>query len=236
MIEKIVFISPMYNAASHIDDLIDSLLEQSNDNWEHIFIDDMSTDSSCEIIKKYLKKDNRIKLLKNKQKKYALKNVIEASRKYENNNNVAIAIIDADDALCNENTVQLLLDAYNENKLDTVWTAHSWDINGMNISKELPKNINPYQYPWCTSHLKTFRSTLLKDISNQNFKDLSGNWFKRGYDQALYLPLLHKSSKRKYLNEICYLYRINSNSVDVRIWSEKDQMDTVRLVRSRGLV
>jgi len=73
-------------------------------------------------------------------------------------------------------------------------------------------------------------------VADENFKNLDGEWFKRGYDQALYLPLLYLSSKRKFIDEICYLYRINSKSVDKRIWSEKDQMDTVRLVRARGFV
>ena len=76
----------------------------------------------------------------------------------------------------------------------------------------------------------------MSSICDQNFKNLSGTWFKRGYDQALYLPLLYLSRNRFYLDEICYLYRINSKSVKVREWSEKDQMDTVRLVRSRGFV
>ena len=108
-------------------------------------------------------------------------------------------------------------------------------INSINISRQLP-DVNPYEYPWVTSHLKTFRSKLLTEISNENFKDLDGNWFVRGYDQALYLPLLYKSRKRKYLDEICYLYRINSNSLKIREWKENDQLKTVKLVRARGFV
>ena len=61
-------------------------------------------------------------------------------------------------------------------------------------------------------------------------------WFERGYDQALYLPILFLARKSKYLNEICYLYRINSNSLKVRSWKEKNQLDTIKLVRARGFV
>ena len=104
----------------------------------------------------------------------------------------------------------------------------------MNISKELPQGVNPYQYEWCTSHLKTWRASLLKEVSDDNFKDLSGSWFLRGYDQALYLPLLYLSREKKFLNEVCYLYRINSSSIKTRDWNEKIQLDTVRLVRARG--
>ena len=234
--DKVVFIIPMFNASDHIPDLIESIKEQTNENWEAVFIDDMSTDNSIKMIKTCAGGDERIKIIKNKEKKWALLNFIETARLYQAED-VIVANIDADDSLCNENTVDLLLNAYNENdEVDAVWTAHSWDINGMNISRSMPDIINPYHFPWCSSHLKTFRSTILLKIRNENFQDLDGNWFKRGYDQALYLPILYLSRKRKFLNEVCYLYRINSSSMKVRDWNEKDQLDTVRLVRARGFI
>jgi hypothetical protein len=130
------------------------------------------------------------------------------------------------------------LNEYQDDDVGTVWTGHKWDINNINISKELPDNppVNPYEYPWVTSHLKTFRASLIHDIHDDNFKDMYGNWFKRGYDQALYLPLLYLSKKRKYIDEVCYLYRINSNSMKHREWKEQDQLNTVKLVRSRGFI
>jgi len=232
---KVVFVIPMYNASQHVKSLIDSLKNQTSDNWEAVFIDDMSGDDSIFMVNHCAGSDERIKLIKNKEKKWALRNVVEVSRKYQDEEGVIIANLDADDSICNENTVELLLKNYTDT-VDTLWTAHTWDINGMNISKEIPSDVNPYQYQWCSSHLKTWRSTLLKDISDENFKDLSGNWFVRGYDQALYLPLLYLSREKKFLNEVCYLYRINSSSIKTRDWNEKIQLDTVRLVRARGFI
>ena len=234
--KKVIFISPMYNAASHLPELIESMKEQTNVNWKHILIDDMSSDNSFEVACELTHNDDHFQIIKNKEKRWALKNVINVAREYQNDPNVIIANIDGDDALCNENTVELLLNAYKDDKVETVWTAHSWDINGMNISRELPVGINPYEFSWCSSHLKTWRADILSKISDSNFKDLDGDWFKRGYDQALYLPLLNVSNKRKFINEICYLYRINSKSIPVRLLSEKEQMDTVRLVRARGFI
>ena len=236
MQNKIVFISPMYNASPHLPELIESMKEQTSSNFLHILIDDMSTDGSFDLACELTRNDDRFQIRKNREKRWALKNVVKVAREYEKDPNTIIAVIDADDALCNENTVKIISEAYTDPELDTAWTGHSWDINSMNISRELPENINPYQYPWCTSHLKTWRATTLLGVSDENFKNLDGIWFKRGYDQALYLPLLYLSHKRAYIDEICYLYRINSKSVDIRIWSEKDQMDTVRLVRARGFV
>ena len=210
MKKSIVFISPTYNASFHLSELYESLREQSNKNWSWVI-----------------------------EKKFALKGIVDylQSNYASTHADTIVAIVDGDDALCNENTVDLVLKEYNDNQeLEVLWTAHSWDINGMNISRDMPGNINPYQYPWVSSHLKTFKLGVLQMISNENFKDLDGNWFERGYDQAIYLPLLHLAKSRKFLNEICYLYRINSNSLKVRDWKEKSQMDTIRLVRARGYV
>jgi len=239
---KVYFITPTYNASYHLEDLYESLLEQTNENWKWFILNDMSNDDTLEIAQKIENKDKlkRVSVIAWTEKKFALKGIcdcLSTFKETEYPDDSIIAIVDGDDALCNENTVNLILSEYEKNpNLDSLWTAHSWDINGMNISKELPDNINPYQYPWVSSHLKTFKLGVFKKIKNKNFQDLDGNWFERGYDQALYLPILHLSKERKFLNEICYLYRINSNSLKIRQWKEKSQMDTIRLVRSRGLI
>jgi len=241
MKKSIVFISPTYNASFHLSELYESLREQSNKNWSWVILNDMSNDDTLEIANNIAKSDElkRVTIVNHIEKKFALKGIVDylQSNYTSTHANTIVAIVDGDDALCNENTVDLVLKEYNDNQeLEALWTAHSWDINGMNISRDMPGNINPYQYPWVSSHLKTFKLGVLQMISNENFKDLDGNWFERGYDQAIYLPLLHLAKSRKFLNEICYLYRINSNSLKVRDWKEKSQMDTIRLVRARGYV
>ena len=234
---RVVFISACYNASKNLENLISSLVCQNNTSWKLVLIDDLSDDDTVKTAKKLIQENEQfdISLVVNENKKWALRNIVETARSFQNNDNDIIACIDGDDELCNENTVELLIDAY-KNGNDIVWTAHKWDINNLNISKDMPKHVNPYQWPWCTSHLRTFKSTLLKKIGDSNFKDLNENWFKRGYDQALMLPLLFVSNNRKYINEICYLYKINSVSVNDRDWCENNQHSTINIVRSRGFI
>ena len=239
MRKTVCFVTPTYNASFHLRECYESLKEQSNPNWDWVILNDMSNDDTLKIACDIAKSDEhqRVSVMNHKEKKFALKGIYDYLSNYKDFSEQIIAILDGDDALCNENTVDLILKEYNDNpKLDALWTAHSWDINGMNISQELPGNLNPYQYPWVSSHLKTFKANVFKKIKKENFQDLDGNWFERGYDQALYLPILHLAKERKFINEICYLYRINSNSLKVRAWKEKNQMDTIRLVRSRGYI
>lgn len=232
---KVIFLVPSYNIEKNFLKLTNSILSQKNKNWSCIIIDDMSQDKTAQCASLAMKKDNRFFSIKNVEKKYALRNIVESARLFQEREDVIIAVIDGDDQLCNDETVSLILDSYEKGD-DVVWTAHRWDINDLNISKSIPRNVDPYSWPWCSSHLRTFKASLLKDIPDSNFKNTNGEWFKRGYDQALMLPILKKSKSRKYIDKICYQYNIESVSISERSWEEMDQISTINLVRARGFI
>lgn len=54
-------IVPVYNTEKYLKKCIDSVLNQEFTNFELILVDDGSTDSSIDIIKSYMKFDNRVK-------------------------------------------------------------------------------------------------------------------------------------------------------------------------------
>ncbi len=60
-------ILPVYNANGFLPAAIESILNQTYKNFELIAINDGSTDNSLEILKKYAKKDKRIKIVNNKK-------------------------------------------------------------------------------------------------------------------------------------------------------------------------
>lgn len=87
-------VTPVFNAASFLEETILSVLNQTYSNWELLLIDDSSTDASFEIAIAYSQKDSRIKpfqLTENKgagvSRNFGIK---EAAGTY-------IAFLDADD-------------------------------------------------------------------------------------------------------------------------------------------
>tara|TARA_R110002020_G_scaffold37124_4_gene111961 strand:+ start:3169 stop:3873 length:705 start_codon:yes stop_codon:yes gene_type:complete len=232
---KVCFIVPCFNMSKNFDKLINSMLAQNDDRWFCIMVDDLSEDRTWSKILNLQKSHKMFHGIKNNDKKFALRNIVETARLYQDRDDIIIATVDGDDMLCNEDAVSLLIKEY-ESGNDVVWTAHKWDINGMNISKEMPEKVDPYAWPWSSSHLRTFRSSLLSSVSDKNFKDMSGEWFKRGYDQALMLPVLSLTTKRKYIDDVCYQYNINSVSIKERSWEESGQISTINIVRSRGFL
>lgn len=66
MMPKISIIIPVYNAERYLQQTLESILKQSLKEIEVICVDDGSTDSSPEIIRKFAEKDNRVTLIQQK--------------------------------------------------------------------------------------------------------------------------------------------------------------------------
>ena len=66
MMDKMIsIVLPVYNGERYLRESIDSVLSQTYQNWELLILDDCSTDSSPEIAKEYLLKDQRIRYVRN---------------------------------------------------------------------------------------------------------------------------------------------------------------------------
>ena len=87
-------VMPTYNREDLLPRSIESILDQTYDDFEFIIVDDGSTDNSIELIKFYQKKDKRIRLIQNETNKgisYSRnRGMDEAKGRY-------VAIMDSDD-------------------------------------------------------------------------------------------------------------------------------------------
>lgn len=59
----VTVITPLYNAQDYIAETIESVIKQSYQNFEMLIIDDCSTDSSRDIVRKYEEQDSRVRLI-----------------------------------------------------------------------------------------------------------------------------------------------------------------------------
>ena len=64
--DLISVIIPVYNAERFVAQTLDSVLEQTYENWEAILVNDGSTDNSLDILQKYAQKDARFKIIDKK--------------------------------------------------------------------------------------------------------------------------------------------------------------------------
>lgn len=66
--QPVSILMPVYNTAKYLHECMDSILRQTEQDWELIAIDDFSTDNSWSVLEQYARKDSRIKIFKNNQK------------------------------------------------------------------------------------------------------------------------------------------------------------------------
>ena len=128
---KVSVIIPIYNEEIYIKQCLDSILLQTLKDIEIICVDDGSTDNSIEILNEYVKKDNRIILLR-QSNKYAgvARNlgVQYAAGKY-------LFFLDADDFFSPIFLEKMYL-AANENMSDVViCNSNNYDSNTGKITK-----------------------------------------------------------------------------------------------------
>lgn len=62
MSNLVSIITPTFNSAKYITETIQSVLNQTHENWEMILIDDCSSDNTVDLIKEFITNDNRIQL------------------------------------------------------------------------------------------------------------------------------------------------------------------------------
>lgn len=103
---KISFIASVYNKEKYLIPFITSIQNQELKELELILVDDNSIDNSIKIINNFIKKDKRIKLLKNKKNNGSLfaryKGAIHAKGEY-------IIFVDSDDIVLKDG----ILKSYN---------------------------------------------------------------------------------------------------------------------------
>jgi glycosyltransferase involved in cell wall biosynthesis len=229
----------MYNAASTLGRMLHSVYGQSYDNWHLFLIDDVSTHeqvSACkDIIQKFENiQPGKITVIWNNEKKWEVSNVLQGISLC--NSDDIICRIDADDWLTDLDALAIINHFYLNAGCDTLWTSHRWGFSDRNISGPMPNGVDPYNYPWVSSHFKTFRKSLLNGVSDENYRGQDGQYIRRAGDQAVYLPALYNSKNRLYLPLVMYHYTINDVPETYTTPDAHFQKGEAEFLRQRGYV
>ena len=236
--QKILIVTPMYNAEPYIARCIQSVITQDYDNYQMIIIDDCSTDNSYEIAKQF--ESDKIKVIQNKENKGAVRNQIEALVKYSEGNDI-VMLLDGDDSLVNDNQIfHFYNNLYDGTTEFTYGSCFSMIDRIPLVSQPYPEEIKKekkyreYKFNWNMpyTHLRTFKAYLLNGISDGNFKDEKGNWYKAGGDGSVFYTLIEKAepSKIKVVSDIVYNYNDTSPLNDYKVNSEEQTKNANRIL------
>lgn len=128
---------PVYNAAKYLGAAIESILEQTYENWELIVIDDASTDTSWKIIQQYKRKANGKLLAYRLDKNVNAGGDTAANIAYYYASGEYVARMDADD-IAHPKRLEIQVAFLQKNPLITVVGSNATviDKNGKRMGKK----------------------------------------------------------------------------------------------------
>ena len=197
-------VTPSYNTGRWIGETIQSVLNQTYENWEMIIVDDCSTDNTDEVVAGY--KDSRIKYIKNEKNSGA---AISRNRAIREAKGEYIAFLDSDD-LWTPNKLEKQIRFMKDNGYAFTCAYSDYiDENSQPLHQvdKCPKRIGKvemFAYNWvgCLTaiyHVPTVGLIQIEDIPKRN-------------DYAIWLKVIKKTVCYGY-PEILGSYRVRRNSV-----------------------
>jgi hypothetical protein len=213
---------PVYNAESWISSCLQSILDQEYDNYECIICDDISSDNTFSIANNLTSQSDNIKVIRNSNKKFALKNISDAIDHLNPSPEDVIIILDGDDWFSTNHVLSNISSHYQKEKCYMTYGSFIEHPSGRigteasNYSIDVIESNTYRQDKWRASHLKTFKFFLWNKIEKTDLMDDDGKFYEMTYDQAIMLPMLEMSGyKSKYIDQINYVYNTsNPNAVN----------------------
>lgn len=223
---KISVVTASYNYQDYIQEAIQSVLNQTYQDWEMIIVDDCSTDNSVDVIKSF--KDDRIKLFVN-EKNLGLKETVK--RGIEKATGEWIVFLESDDILTPDNIEKKVTIAKKHPEVNLIfndceffgdnYTVHNFSIALRKTRILLRKKVYPqnmfYNF-YLSNKIFTFsavmarKKDLLKITFNPPIDSLLDWWL---WVQMAYLGKFYYISEpltKWRLHTDSYIYKSNHNS------------------------
>ena len=211
---KVSILTAYYNSQKYFKDYIKSIYSQRYNDIEIIIVDDCSDDGSAGLLSDYSRKDDRIKLICNKQRIGCGGSYAEA---LEHASGDICCVLDSDDALISENSLTKLINKYNQfPNIDYIWTQFWVCTNKLKKIRKghsslpdtafLTAALNNTKHRHSFSHWRTFRTKLRdKDkIFNKDLKAAVDKWMSY---------ILEEIGSGGFYDEPLYLYRRRENGL-----------------------
>lgn len=195
-----------YNNGKYFKDCYNSLINQTEKNWEAIIIDDTSTDDSLQIIRKLTEGDSRFKVFENEQNMGYQKTIAKG---IELSKAPIFARLDPDDALYPE-AISMSIKAHQENpEVGLVYTNFTNCDDQLTPQKHhTAKQVNDfgpdfYNFKGEISHFASFKKKIYEKTSGIDIKN------KRAEDKDIYMKMCEVGPV-KHIDIPLYFYRRHS--------------------------
>lgn len=217
---KVSIIVPCYNQAQYLHEALQSVFDQTYENWECIIVNDGSPDNTEEVVEKWLKLDSRFNYV------FQENGGLSSARNFGISQATGefILPLDADDKIA-VNYTKLAIEAFNKNPSLKVVYCKAEKFGDETGEWKLPSfsiyDLYHFNMIFCSALFKK------KDWEFVGGYDV--NMIYGLEDWEFWIAILKNEGGVKCLNEVGFYYRIRKNSM-ARIINNKQRDYTERYV------
>ena len=227
---KVSVLIPAYNVEPYIRECLDSVLTQTLQDFEIICIDDCSDDNTPEIIREYMRQDDRIKLYihgENRGQASGRNDALShATGEY-------VYMLDADDKIIPE-TLEELYQICSRDSLDVV----GFETRNFSEDRQFSENVKIKTLTYQDTEVMDGREALTYCMETESFSLSTPTFFmRRAYlnennirvtegimheDVGYILELITLAERVRFLHKIYFLRRIRANSTMTKGFTDKN--------------
>tara|TARA_R110002126_G_scaffold187448_3_gene336146 strand:- start:5595 stop:6329 length:735 start_codon:yes stop_codon:yes gene_type:complete len=226
MEQNFKIITPVYNSEQWIKKCIDSVKAQSYSNFEHIIVDDCSTDNTLQIAIAEAKGDPRFKVVKKDSRMGVMHSHVTGTEllgKDADPEDVFIHL-DGDDWLAHDTVLQKVNEVYQQEGCWMTYGNYEATDGTAPVCASRAENLMIRLHilqGWPFSHLRTFKKFLWDKIKVESLLDSQGKMFTSACDVAILSPMLEMAGNRiQFIKDVLYVYN-RENPLN----EDKDHLD-----------
>lgn len=228
-------ITAVYNAADFFPRCAASLAAQNHGDYEVIVIDDASDDGTRDLVQTICRQ-NRWPCILQPENRGALFNQVHGIRALDCQDEDVLVFVDGDDRLAHPDVLNRLEHYYS---LGAELTFGQYEPDPPSrtctLAAEYPAEIMEKRnfrkvaamkggIYW--NHLRTFKYKIFKQLTDDDFKDAKGGWYKTATDAALMYPCIELAAPNvTFIPEVLLYYTSNNDLSDWRRWPRQCDRD-----------
>jgi glycosyltransferase involved in cell wall biosynthesis len=224
-----IIIVPVYNAVNYIEDCLESILNQSYQNYELVVMDDCSTDGTWQKVGDICNRYNgSFSMCRNEYRTdCALANFVKAIELFSFDREDILCLVDGDDRLSDGEVLTYLNEVYQD---PDIWLTYGQYVP---FSGTYPPYCKPVldtrtyrrSRDWRTSHLRTIKRKLWDRIDDNDLRGKGGKYYKRVADAAYLYPAIEMCGEKhfKFIERVLYIYN-DMNPANERLVNKDEQV------------
>ena len=214
---KLAVVIPSYNNERWVTKNLESIANQTYDNFHIYYINDCSKDKTGQLVDQFVASHNltnKFTVIHNKERVGALANLYAIISRIAPD--TVIATVDGDDWLKHKRVLERVAKEYRN---PYVWMTYgnyitepaSWGSCCDKIPSKVAKKNTFRSYKWVSTHLRTFYAKLFQLIKKEDLM-YNGDFYPMTWDLAFMFPCLEMSAKGHFLfiRDDLYVYNVTN--------------------------